>query len=598
MTKYDVLWTGVDAGSEQQWREPVWSETVKILDAHEGEEVHNTSEPVYADLLDRLPDVKWVSEESDGQRRSLFRDYPHAWTQTGLIDLSDGRFRITDLGRQFVAGEVSSNDILFRLFCTHRSGTDYPFRILAAAFLEAEAPLAPNQLHWSVMRGYRPGIDNLEEELRQTPDARPPGVAPRRLRHMLSLLAQVGAIRQESNTWKAVDYAMLAEIAGWDTFVPIVHRAMTDANLRYDDQLLRRYISSLLAKPFVILTGLSGSGKTRLAQSFASWLGCSATDHTLAVIPVGPDWSTRDAVLGYPDALDQESYIRTPALDLLLNAQANPNVPHFLILDEMNLSHVERYFADLLSAMESGEPINLHDGPGCRSDVPPRIDSLPSNLFIVGTVNVDETTYMFSPKVLDRANAIEFQVGRDEMESFLANPSPIVMDKIAGKGKKFAEPFVGLARQTIAANDRNHQAFQKELLRYFDALEGTGAEFGFRTAMEAARYIGMFQRLSSSGDSFKVAMDSVIAQKLLPKLNGSRAQLEPVLCTLGKLCHNADNTASAKRVTFNACDLLETDQSGNREYPLEAAHYQISFDKICRMLRNLQDVGFTSFAEA
>ena len=101
-------------------------------------------------------------------------------------------------------------------------------------------------------------------------------------------------------------------------------------------------------------------------------------------------------------------------------------MPHFLILDEMNLSHVERYFADMLSAIESGEPLHLHSEagtvghPALPSGVPREL-SLPPNLFIVGTVNVDETTYMFSPKVLDRANVLEFRVTEEEMVGFLAN---------------------------------------------------------------------------------------------------------------------------------------------------------------------------------
>ena len=93
-------------------------------------------------------------------------------------------------------------------------------------------------------------------------------------------------------------------------------------------------------------------------------------------------------------------YQSTPAYELIKNAEDDSENPYFLILDEMNLSHVERYFADFLSAIESGEEIPLY---GNNDKL-----TLPDNLFIIGTVNVDETTYMFSPKVLDRANTIEF----------------------------------------------------------------------------------------------------------------------------------------------------------------------------------------------
>src|SRR5690606_3454364 len=95
----------------------------------------------------------------------------------------------------------------------------------------------------------------------------------------------------------------------------------------------------------------------------------------------------------------------------------NANKPFFLILDEMNLSHVERYFADFLSIMESKDTIKLYTGKERKSldgiTIPFEI-GWPKNLFIIGTVNIDETTYMFSPKVLDRANVIEFRITENE----------------------------------------------------------------------------------------------------------------------------------------------------------------------------------------
>ena len=144
----------------------------------------------------------------------------------------------------------------------------------------------------------------------------------------------------------------------------------------------------------------------------------------MCIVPVGADWTNREALLGYPNALNEGEYVlpENGVLNLLIEANKpeNQDKPYFLILDEMNLSHVERYFADFLSVMESQEHIPLHPETemwkGCR--VPGKV-SLPPNLFIVGTVNIDETTYMFSPKVLDRANVIEFRVTRGGNGAFL-----------------------------------------------------------------------------------------------------------------------------------------------------------------------------------
>ncbi len=177
--------------------------------------------------------------------------------------------------------------------------------------------------------------------------------------------------------------------------------------------LTRRLITSAATKPFVILTGNTGTGKTRLAKYLGEWLGGRGR---CFVQPVGADWTDNRNVVGYFNSL-LNRYESTPILDFILKAHNDRERPYFLVLDEMNLSHVEYYFADFLSAMESDRKIPLHE----RSDAVldgsaededgrriPRSVGVPPNLLVVGTVNVDETTNMFSPKVLDRANVIEF----------------------------------------------------------------------------------------------------------------------------------------------------------------------------------------------
>ena len=127
------------------------------------------------------------------------------------------------------------------------------------------------------------------------------------------------------------------------------------ANLSFPKTLPYRFISALQTKPFVILTGLSGSGKTKLAEAFSLWI--SESDSQYCMIAVGADWTNREPLLGYPNALEEGKYIKpdSGALDVILRAIDNPAKPYFLILDEMNMSHVERYFADFLSAMESAD---------------------------------------------------------------------------------------------------------------------------------------------------------------------------------------------------------------------------------------------------
>jgi len=357
---------------------------------------------------------------------------------------------------------------------------------------------------------------------------------------------------------------------------------------------LDSFISSLLTKPFLILTGLSGSGKTKSAQAFAQWITPKPEEDEpnphIALIPVGADWMGNENILGYPNGLDTEGYVSTPALKLILHAKANDRIPHFLILDEMNLSHVERYFADFLSAIESGEAIPLYQG-NQRKDGDLNIPTdlkLPPNLFVIGTVNVDETTYMFSPKVLDRANVIEFRMEVDDLTNFLATPIKPNLDALAGEGEGFGSAFVEAAGE----HDREvpesvKDKVDKEITKFFNVLAKESAEFGYRTAYESGRFLHFFNELREKKEGeddkawFGQAFDAVIVQKFLPKLHGSSSKLSELLHKLWELCQHDEHKESAI----------------NQENA-KAARYPVSAAKIARMIKVLERNGFVSFAEA
>ncbi len=367
--------------------------------------------------------------------------------------------------------------------------------------------------------------------------------------------------------------------------------------------LIHRVASCLLSKNFLIATGLAGSGKTKLAQAFARWF--STPDGCYEVVPVGADWTGNENVLGYPNGLDNETYVSKPALDLVIHANDFPDVPHFLILDEMNLSHVERYFADMLSVIESEEKIQLYDGATRQTDGKPIPSSVefPRNLFIIGTVNVDETTYMFSPKVLDRANVIEFRMDASELEGFLDNPAKPDMSKLDGKGASFGKTFVDAAKNPVAVPADVKPIYDAEMLLLFKTLQAHGAEFGYRTAYEAARFIHFYKLLGNypDGDTawFPSAFDCVIFQKLLPKLHGSRAKLGPVLKKLWFLCVNdaAGRGANVLRAAEEAARSTDKKAEPSVVVPT-GTPYPLSAEKIGRMWRLLIENGFASFAEA
>lgn len=365
------------------------------------------------------------------------------------------------------------------------------------------------------------------------------------------------------------------------TFLPFsitsVVESILSTGLIYSETLIKRLAYSLMAKPFVILSGLAGSGKTQLALAFAKCLS-ENIEEQVCTVSIGADWTNREPLLGYPNALKENEYVlpESGVLQLLMRANADPSKPYFLILDEMNLSVVERYFADFLSAMESGEPIKLWDGNESEEDenkyVPKEIH-LPKNVFIIGTINVDETTYMFSPKVLDRANVIEFKIAANEMEDYLGKKVNINLEQAYSACADMAVDFVTKAQSQVEKDEKNKDI----LLSFFKELKEVNAEFGYRTVNEISRYLH-FSDGELSADS---AIDTAILQKLLPKLHGSRKKLVPVLTSLWKLCLK-DGVTKEIDAEFNATDF---------KYPESA-------EKIQRMYHAVVDNGFTSFAEA
>ena len=383
-------------------------------------------------------------------------------------------------------------------------------------------------------------------------------------------------------------------------------KSLQDVNLSFSQSITLRLLSSLTSKRFVIFTGLAGSGKTKLAQAFSRWIcptvGEGEENPYYALVPVGADWMGNENILGYANGLKPSTdekpgeYVSKPALELILHATAHPETPHFLILDEMNLSHVERYFADILSAIESDGAIPLHNADtmvtAAKTNVPASV-ALPPNLFIIGTVNVDETTYMFSPKVLDRANVIEFRMKDTELTAFLTDPKAPDLSQLDGKGEAFGKAFVDAAKDkslTIPSEAQGY--FQGELSKLFGLLQEHNAEFGYRVAYEAARFFHFYKTLGGYADTNTTwlpdAMDAVIVQKLLPKLHGSRPKLEGLLEKLAWFC--ADDQDHTKRFGNSDPDEVRITVSDPR--------YKLSSAKVLCMWEKLVREQFVSFADA
>ena len=328
-----------------------------------------------------------------------------------------------------------------------------------------------------------------------------------------------------------------------------------------------RYILSLLAKPFVILSGNSGTGKTRIALRFAKYLE-KQTDtgiNNTLLFPVGADWTDNTKILGYFNPLANDGkgeYVKSEILSFLELAKENPSIPFFLILDEMNLSHVERYFSDFLSAMESGEPILLYKKPeDCECVVPEKI-TLPENLFVTGTVNIDETTYMFSPKVLDRANVIEFKPEMKDVLDNLISGASSDEQKTAESG--VAEGFMELANKIrngdVPDELKNELEKIKPVLEsIYKILEKSDFEFAYRTAKEIRLYAIASYETCEDKSQFNInsVIDQQIVQKILPKIHGNKKQIGSMLVELKtELEKNNDFELSQEKVS-SMIDKLE-----------------------------------------
>ena len=388
-------------------------------------------------------------------------------------------------------------------------------------------------------------------------------------------------------------------------FIEAWSKAIESVGFIGNGNIANRLPIALQAKRFVILSGLSGSGKTLLARLFAKWI--SASPDQYALIAVGANWTSNENIVGYPDALNPESYVKTAALNLILRAIDNPDDPHLLILDEMNLSHVERYFADFLSAIESpGETMPLHGGTDKRDGVPAALPGFPQNLFVIGTVNVDETTYMFSPKVLDRANVIEFRAAIEAMSRFLLDPAKVTADGIDGQGAEFGNEFLVTANAEVVSKGLLNEIFSTELQLLFEILARHELEFGFRSAYEFMRYVSLKRSIEAEMDwplefeLLRTSFDEQMVQKILPRLHGSRKRLEPILLELGAFCASErfwtdsgpGNLATVRVETENAI------KNSSFNVPTDGPFLAISFEKIERLLERVRRDGFASFAEA
>ena len=244
---------------------------------------------------------------------------------------------------------------------------------------------------------------------------------------------------------------------------------------------------------FAVLTGLSGTGKTKLALRYGQALTGAEDEQSdrMCVVSVEPGWHDPSPLLGFVNPLNENAYQRTDFVEFLTRANENPSESYVAVLDEMNLSHPEQYLAPLISAMERrAGHIKLHKLDEDEARIPQRI-SYPPNLVLIGTVNMDETTMGLSDKVLDRAFTLEFW--------------HVDVDKWPGWDK--AE--LGESKDSV----------RDALNGLMNALSPARLHFGWRVIEETVRFLER-RRSDNANLSVTEALDRIIYSKVLPKLRG------------------------------------------------------------------------------
>lgn len=349
-----------------------------------------------------------------------------------------------------------------------------------------------------------------------------------------------------------------------DLFVEKEQSSKNKGSIKYK---YRPYITAIKSKPFLLLAGISGTGKSRIVRELAR--ACWDVDSpeykehkpkNFEMIQVKPNWHDSSELIGYVSRINGERFVVGPFLRFMVKAIHDPKHPYFLCLDEMNLAPVEQYFAEFLSVIESRtvdedsvvvtDPIvdyeqteaykNLIDQLFADNDEERNLYlkeeggkrlTIPQNLIIVGTVNMDETTFSFSRKVLDRAMTIEM----NEVDLYGGLTS-----RHEQIGKLNFEDLVGDKVEGVDVYQENQEVCNLAIqyLQEINAvLEGTPFKIAYRTRNEFLLYVinNLPYRKNSEGQEMTQrevvarALDEITSMKILSRIEGDEEKVKAEL---------------------------------------------------------------------
>lgn len=397
--------------------------------------------------------------------------------------------------------------------------------------------------------------------------------------------------KQSANVYEIAIGGGEEELSVKDT-VAQIKNYIAAKGFSYEDGLIENFYLSLKSKPFVILAGTSGTGKTRLVKLFAGAVGATAENGRYKMVSVRPDWSDSSDLFGHADL--NGKFIPGAIIDFVKQAEIDNTRPYFLCLDEMNLARVEYYLSDILSVIETRDLVNgtIKSDPlisdtyyGSDTSAAGRYGTvrLPENLYIIGTVNMDETTFPFSRKVLDRANTIEFSYV-DLIPKF--DERPYIMPQSMNLSNAFLKTeYLTL----IQCEDESETVSELclELQRVNRILQEASAHVGYRVRDEIVFYLLNNKKFDLLAEN--EAMDNELLQKVFPRIQGSSASVKTMLCELFKFC--AGDYDGYQVQSDNVSDKMRKAlKDDNRKIK-----YRRSAEKLELMTRRFEEDGFTSY---
>ena len=431
---------------------------------------------------------------------------------------------------------------------------------------------------------------------------------------------------------------------------------------KLEDNCYAFFTAAIKSKPFLLLAGISGTGKSRIVREFA-FKSCpeylqdkdGTTPGNYCMIEVKPNWHDSTELLGYYSRLGSKpGYQFTKFVKFLVKAKMYPNVPFFVCLDEMNLAPVEQYFAEILSILETRKVVIGEDGNktikteaiidaehfkalgkiggfapnftdrdiymklydidtesdideavGKRTDLKTEGLTLPDNVVIIGTVNMDDTTHQFSRKVIDRAMTIEMNGGNLRTMFGGSKNLEYLPDE---KQKEWQNAFI---RRYVTADEvlEAHSDVAKELVEKLPAqleeinkaLKGTPFEVSYRVLNELTIMVGvMLDEGMDLDDAIAQSVNNILLMKILPRIEGDAEMFALSREYKTKVGVTYDNRLEwLKNIAPDIKEPLTDAESDNNDTEEKAEavkeHQPTAKDKIQEMIDRLNNQEFTRF---